>query len=180
MNDKKFPDIGSNASSGSNADGKPKKIVNRDRLYSVLALIFGAVMAVGILSLLINAKKVFDSGNVSNNNPMIVVSIIVTVAGGLLMSLFIVLSILALIKQGKDGQADMSGGVQYVIAPEVLKDPRIKNLPEVQRLLQYESVQKVFFDGQFPNSPKKLADPHLQELVNVLSQLADKDGVIRL
>lgn len=174
MSKKKTSDI------RSDAEGNSKKTVNRNKLYSVLALIFAAVMAVGILSLLIIAKKTFDSGNVSNNNTMIAVFIIVTVSGGLLMSLFIVLSIIALIKQSENGEADMSGSVQYTIAPEVLKDPRIKKLPEVQRLLQYESVQKVFFNGQMPTSNKKLADPHLQELVKVITQPADKDGVIRL
>lgn len=174
MSKKKSTDIGSNAEENS------KKPVNRDRLYSVLALISAAVMAVGILSLLINAKKIFDSGSVSENRTLLTASIIVTAAGGLLMSLFIVLSIITLIKQSKNGEGDMSADVKYVIAPAVLKDPRIKNLPEVQRLLQYESVQKVFFNGQFPTSSKELDDPHLQELISVLSQLADKDGVIRL
>lgn len=62
----------------------------------------------------------------------------------------------------------------------LLLDEHTKQYPGVQRLLQYESVQKVFFSGHFPTASEELADPHLQELVSVLSQLADENGVIGL
>lgn len=145
-----------------------------------LALIFGAVMAVGIVSILVVSKRRFGSNDISQVKTPLVVAIVVTVAGALLMTLFIVLSMVAGIKDSKKRAEASPDNVQYAVDPTVLTDPRIKQLPEVQRLLQYESVQKAFFNGQFPSSSEELADPHLQELVTVLSQLADENGVIRL
>ena len=58
----------------------------------------------------------------------------------------------------------------------LLMDERTKQDPDVQRLLQYKSVQKAFFNGEIPAED----DPHLKELIDVLSKLADENGVIRL
>lgn len=145
-----------------------------------LALIFAAVMAVGIVSILFVSKRRFGSNNISKSNTPLVVAIVVTVVGGLMMALFMVLAMTAGIRDSKKRAAASPDNVQYTVDPTVLTDPRIKQLPEVQRLLQYESVQKAFFGGQFPSSSEELADPHLQELVTVLLQLADENGVIRL
>lgn len=144
-----------------------------------LALIFAAVMAVGIVSILFVSKRRFGSNNISKSNTPVVVAIVVTVVGGLMMALFMVLAMTAGIRDSKK-RAAASSNAQYIVDSTVLTDPRIKQLPEVQRLLQYESVQKAFFGGQFPSSSEELADPHLQELVTVLLQLADENGVIRL
>ena len=72
----------------------------------------------------------------------------------------------------------LSGGAAKITGKyqSLLMDERTKQDPDVQRLLQYLSVQKAFFNEEFPAED----DPHLLELVDVLAKLADENGVIRL
>lgn len=153
----------------------PKKR-DKVKIFTILSIIFGGVMAAGIISLIVFTKKTLEAGNIPKNSAPLTVLIIITAAGAALMSLFLILSLVILIKESKNAPPE----VLYTADASVLKDPRIKQLPEVQRLLQYESVQKAFFEGKFPSSIEELADPHLQELTRVLSQYADENGVIRL
>lgn len=100
--------------------------------------------------------------------------------------LFFLLTIVAGIFIGNDSNKANGGKTPGESKKNVMKyeplllDEHIKQYPDVQRLLQYESVQKAFFSGQFPTASEEIADPHLQELVSVFSQLADENGVIRL
>ncbi len=103
------------------------------------------------------------------------------------VGLFFLLTVVAGIFIGNDGnKANGVGKVSGESKKNAMKyeplllDERTKQYSDVQRLLQYESVQKAFFSGQFPTASEELADPHLQELVSVLSQLADENGVIGL
>ncbi|MDE6727165.1 MAG: hypothetical protein K2J80_04405, partial [Oscillospiraceae bacterium] len=117
---------------------------------------------------------------IERNNAPLAAAIAVTIVGGVMMALFIVISVILLVKESENEAVASSSDVQVVVDPSVLKDPRIKQLPELQRLMQYASVQMAFFEGKFPDDPKAASDPYLQELVTVLSQLADENGVIRL
>lgn len=155
------------------------KSKNLQEVLLTLALIFAAVMAVGIVSALAVSSMSIGSNALSQNKILQIAAVVVMAAGGLLMTLFMVLSMIVGIKDSKKRAASPSN-VQYTVDSTVLTDPRVKQLPEVQQLLQYESVQKAFFSGQFPTTSEELADPYLQELVSVLSQLADENGVIRL
>lgn len=144
-----------------------------------LSLIFAAVMAVGVILTLAVSSMSVGSKALSENKIPQVIAVVVMALGGALMTLFMVLAVVVGIKDAKKAAA-LTPKVQYVVDPSILTDPRIKQLPEVQRLMQYESVQTAFFEGKFPDDPKKASDPYLQELVTVLSQLADENGVIRL
>lgn len=170
--------IGSNkdkADASSEHKGK-----NPQEVLLTLALIFAAVMAVGIVSVLVVSTRRIGPNALSQSKTPLVAAIVVTVVGSLMMTLFIILSVIVGIKDSKKRAAASPSNVRYTVDSTVLTDPRVKQLPEVQRLLQYESVQKAFFSGQFPTTSEELADPYLQELVSVLSQLADENGVIRL
>lgn len=177
MNNKKFSAKNGSSKDKTNASSEHKNTTQEVLL--TLALIFAVVMAVGIISTLAVSSMSVGSKALSENKTPQVVAVVVMAAGALLMTLFLVLSVIVGIKEAKKAAA-LTPNVQYIVDPSVLADPRIKQLPEVQRLMQYESVQKAFFDGQLPSDPKAASDPHLQELIDVLSQLADENGVIRL
>lgn len=154
--------------------GSPdRKRIDYQKLLTLLALIFAAITAAGIIAIVTVARRIFGE----DVNVPLAAAITVTVAGGFMTSLCIVFSIVLLIKDSKNIEEETD--VQYAIDPSVLKDTRIKQLPDVQRLMRYESVQNAFSEGKIPDDPKAASDPHLQELINVLSQLADDNGVIK-
>lgn len=53
----------------------------------------------------------------------------------------------------------------------VLADERTKQDPEVQRLLQYTSVQKAFFNPAYLDSTEARSDPNVRELLGVLDNI---------
>lgn len=53
----------------------------------------------------------------------------------------------------------------------VLCDERTKQDPQVQRLLQYTSVQKAFFDPDFLDTAEAQSDPNIGELLGVLDNI---------
>lgn len=151
----------------------PSKIA---QVFTVLALVFGGIMGIFIFVVLAKAEKLTpeeDSAYLAES-PLLPWVLVVVISGAL-MGICLVISTSVTAKKNI-AAAKAGRKVIYTVDASVLRDPRIKQLPEVQRLLQYESVQKAFFDGEFPAED----DPHLQELVDVLSKLADENGVIRL
>lgn len=152
---------------------KPSKLA---QVFTVLALVFGGIMGIFIFVVLSKAEKLTpeeDSAYLADS-PLLPWVLVVIISAAL-MGICLVISTSVTAKKNI-AAAKAGRKVIYTVDASVLRDPRIKQLPEVQRLLQYESVQKAFFDGEFPAED----DPHLSELVDVLSKLADENGVIRL
>lgn len=59
----------------------------------------------------------------------------------------------------------------------LLFDERTKQDPEVQRLLQYTSVQKVFFDPEYLKTVEAQNDPYVRELMEVLDNIISSQTV---
>lgn len=66
-------------------------------------------------------------------------------------------------------KATLSGSLQKYVP--VLADERTKQDPEVQRLLQYTSVQKAFFNPAYLDSTEARSDPNVRELLGVLDNI---------
>ena len=146
------------------------------QIFTVLALVFGGIMGIFIFVVLSKAEKLTpeeDSAYLAES-PLLPWVLVVIISAAL-MGICLVISTSVIAKKNI-AAAKTGRKVVYTVDASVLRDPRVKQLPDVQRLLQYGSVQKAFFDGEFPAE----SDPHLQELVDVLSKLADENGVIRL
>ena len=58
----------------------------------------------------------------------------------------------------------------------LLIDERTKQDPDVQRLLQYLSVQKAFFDPGYIDSAAARNDPYVQELTEVFDRMLQSSG----
>ena len=146
------------------------------QIFTVLAMVFGAIMGIFIFVVLAKANKLPESEDSEYlaDSPLLP-GVLVVIISAALMGICLVISTSVIAKKNI-AAAKAGRKVIYTVDASVLSDPRIKQLPDVQRLLQYESVQKAFFNGEFPAED----DPHLQELVDVLSKLADENGVIRL
>lgn len=59
----------------------------------------------------------------------------------------------------------------------ILTDPRTKQHPDVQRLLQYTEVQRVFFDASSLSSPTTANDEHVRELLAVLDEMLAQGAI---
>ena len=59
----------------------------------------------------------------------------------------------------------------------LLIDERTKQDPDVQRLLQYPTVQKAFFDPNYITSAAAQNDPYILELLEVLDRMSDNGAV---
>lgn len=73
---------------------------------------------------------------------------------------------------------DMSQYGKYL---PILADERTKQHPEVQRLLQYTEVQRVFFDASSLSLPATANDEHVRELLGVLDEMlaqGAKNGIV--
>ena len=159
-----------------NTDNKSEKRKKAATIFVVLAFVFGVIMGIFIFVVLAKANKIpasEDSAYLADS-PLLPWVLVVVISAAL-MGICIVISTSIIAKENL-AAAKAGRKVVYTVDASVLRDPRIKQLPEVQRLLQYESVQKAFFNEEFPAED----DPHLLELVDVLSKLADENGVIRL
>ena len=155
-----------------NGSAQPSKIT---QIFTVLSFVFGGIMGIFIFVVLAKAEKYSGPEAEYLAESPLLPWVLVVIISAALMGICLVISTSKSVwdtrKAAKEGRK-----VIYTVDASVLRDPRIKQLPDVQRLLQYESVQKAFFDGEFPDTD----DSHLQELVDVLSKLADENGVIRL
>lgn len=58
----------------------------------------------------------------------------------------------------------------------LLIDERTKQDPDVQRLLQYPTVQKAFFDPNYISSASAQNDPYVRELIEVFERMLDGGG----
>ena len=69
----------------------------------------------------------------------------------------------------------MSGGSLKITSKyqPLLMDERTKQDPEVQRLLQYLSVQKAFFDPNYITSASAQNDPYVRELMSVFDRMIE-------
>lgn len=145
------------------------------QIFTVLALVFGGIMGIFIFVVLAKADKLTEEEDSAflAESPLLPWVLVVIISAAL-MGICLVIATSKFVRDTK--KAAVGRKVIYTVDASVLRDPRIKQLPEVQRLLQYESVQKAFFDGEFPTEE----DPYLTELVDVLAKLADENGVIRL
>lgn len=146
------------------------------QIFTVLAFVFGGIMGIFIFVVLSKAEKLTpeeDSAYLAES-PLLPWVLVVIISAAL-MGICLVISTSVTAKKNI-AAAKAGRKVIYDVDASVLRDPRIKQLPDVQRLLQYESVQRAFFNEEFPAED----DPHLLELVEVLSKLADENGVIRL
>ena len=152
---------------------KRKKVAS---VFVVLSFVFGGIMGIFIFVVLAKANKLTEAeDSVYLADSPLLPWVLVVIISGVLMGICLAISTTLIAKENR-ATALAGRKVIYDVDASVLRDPRIKQLPEVQRLLQYESVQKAFFDCEFPAND----DPHLLELVEVLAKLADENGVIRL
>ena len=156
-----------------NNSPQPSKLA---QIFTVLAFVFGGIMGIFIFVVLAKANNIPESEDSEYlaDSPLLPWVLVVIISAAL-MGICLVISTSVTAKKNI-AAAKAGRKVIYTVDASVLRDPRVKQLPEVQRLLQYESVQKAFFTGEFPAED----DPHLLELVDVLSKLADENGVIRL
>lgn len=137
--------------------------------YSIIAAVFGAIMIVGILLVALNLKPM------SGITAPVAVGMALTVVGALGMSTAIALSIRLLMQYDK---ALEKARESFTVDPELLRDPRIKELPKVKKLLKNENVKRIFEAEKI--SAADLSDPHVQLFIDALLELADENGVIRL
>lgn len=143
-------------------------------LYSIMAIVFGAVMLTGVVMAFMNFKKIYDNGiSVAEKTPLIV-AMILTIVGAVGMSTAIALSIRLLMKCDKELAKAREG---FSIDPAVLKDQRIRELPEVKKLMKRENIKRIFDAGKIEAAD--LSDPHVQTLIDALLAHADENGVIR-
>lgn len=144
-------------------------------LYSIFAVIFGVMMLTGIIMAFLNFKSINSNGLGSENKPVLIIALILTIVGMLGMSASIIMSIRVLIKYDKELSAARE---HFTIDPAVLKDERIKQLPEVKKLMKRENIARIFEAGKI--SAADLSDPYVQQLIDALLARADENGVIRL
>lgn len=81
---------------------------------------------------------------------------------------------------GNGGKAGRSSRESRSVARKyepLLLDERTKQHPEVQRLLQYTSVQKVFFDPSYFKTSEAQNDPNVRELLAVFDDILSGGAV---
>lgn len=164
-----------NFSSEKKTEGNSQKLSKLAAVFVVLAFVFGGIMGIFIFVVLAKAEKYSGPEAEYLAESPLLPWVLVVIISGALMGICLVISTSVIAKENR-AAAKAGRKVIYTVEASVLRDPRVKQLPEVQRLLQYESVQKAFFNGEFPAED----DPHLLELIDILSKLADENGVIRL
>lgn len=143
-------------------------------IYSIIAGIFAVIMLVGIVMAFMNFKTVYDNGLPSVNRAPLIVALVLTVVGAAGMSTAIALSIRVLIKYDRELEKAREN---FSVDPEVLRDPRIRELPEVKKLMKNENIKRIFEAEKI--SAADLSDPHVQLFIDALLKHADVDGVIR-
>lgn len=107
---------------------------------------------------------------------------VLTVVGVIIFVLAIVSGIIAgkvtaaadkkkMLRELSDGSVKTTSKYQLL-----LMDERTKQDPDVQRLLQYPTVQKAFFDPGYILSASAQNDPFIQELMEVLDRMLGDGG----
>lgn len=142
--------------------------------YMLIAGGFGVIMVVGIVMAFMNFKTVSDRGLLAVNRTTLIVALVLTVVGAAGLSTAIALSIRVLLKYGRELDKAREN---FSVDPSVLRDPRIRELPEIKKLMKNENVKRIFDAGKI--SAGDLSDPHVQLLIDALLKHADENGVIR-
>lgn len=136
--------------------------------YSIIAAVFGAIMAAGIALVALNLKAM------SGITAPVAVGLVLTVVGAVGMSTAVTHSIMLLMKYDKELEKARES---FKVDPEVLRDPRIRELPKIKKLMKNENVKRIFEAEKI--SAADLSDPHVQLFIDALLELADENGVIR-
>lgn len=76
---------------------------------------------------------------------------------------------------GKTSEETKKTALKY---EPLLFDERTKQYPDVQRLLQYTSVQKVFFDPEYLKTAAAQNDPYVIELLGVFDNIISSQTLI--
>lgn len=142
--------------------------------YMLIAGGFGVIMIVGIVMAFMNFKTVYGNGLLAVNRAPLVVALVLTVVGAAGLSTAIALSIRVLLRYGRELDKAREN---FSVDPSVLRDPRIRELPEVKKLMKNENVKRIFEAEKI--SAGDLSDPHVQLLIEALLKHADENGVIR-
>lgn len=143
-------------------------------IYSIMAFAFGAIMLTGVVMAFMNFKEVYENGLIAEKRTPLIVAMILTIVGAAGMSTAIALSIKVLIKCDKELAKAREN---FSIDPAVLRDQRIRELPEVKKLMKHENIKRIFSAGKIEAAD--LSDPHVQLLIDALLARADENGVIR-
>lgn len=104
-------------------------------------------------------------------------TIIIGIGVLLIVATFVIAMVLAGKKNGgvkSTARLDMSLYGKYL---PILADQRTKQHPEVQRLLQYTEVQRVFFDASSLSLPATANDEHVRELLGVLDEMLAQGAI---
>lgn len=136
--------------------------------YSIIAAVFGVIMAIGIALVAMNLKAM------SGITAPVAVGMALTIVGAVGMSAAIAMSIKILMKYDKELEKARES---FTVDPAVLRDPRIRELPKIKKLLKNENVRRIFDKEKI--SAADLSDPHVQLFIDALLELADENGVIR-
>lgn len=142
--------------------------------YMLIAGGFGAIMIVGVVMAFMNFKSVYDNGIAGVSRAPLIIALVLTVVGAAGLSTAIALSIRVLVKYSRELEKAREN---FSVDPSVLRDPRIRELPEVKKLMKNENVKRIFEAEKI--SAGDLSDPHVQLLIDALLKHADENGVIR-
>lgn len=129
----------------------------------------GIIVLVGAGGVLIAVIFMMLANKTENNSLGLVGMAIfaLTVVG-----LIIASSILDKIVKAKNGGKSSVEPMVTTLDPRLLMDERTKQDPDVQRLLQYHSVQKVFFDPNYLATAEAQNDPNVRELLQILDRMS--------
>lgn len=136
--------------------------------HSIFAAVFGAIMIAGILLVALNLKAM------SGITAPVAVGLALTLVGALGTSISIVLSIRLLVQYD---EALAKARESFTVDPEVLRDPRLREIPKIKKLMKNENVKRIFEAEKI--SAADLSDPHVQLFIDALLEQADENGVIR-
>lgn len=136
--------------------------------YSAIAAVFAVMMLVGIALIFLNLKPM------RGMTAPVAVGMALTIVGAVGMSAAIAMSIRVLMQYEK---ALAKARESFTVDPAVLRDPRIRELPKIKRLLKNENVKRIFDNEKI--SAADLSDPHVQLFIDALLERADENGVIR-
>lgn len=142
--------------------------------YMLIAGGFGVILIVGIVMAFMNFESVYDGGIDAVNRAPLIIAMVLTVVGAAGVTTAIALSIRLLLKYGRELEKAREN---FSVDPSVLRDPRIRELPEVKKLMKNENVKRIFEAEKI--SAADLSDPHVQLLIDALLKHADENGVIR-
>lgn len=158
----------------SNKKSKQPQASPKNRAAGIIAAVFGAIMMAGMIFALINFKDVYDHGIASTGKAPLIAALILTGVGvtGLMVS--VAMSIKMLVEYDRELSKAREG---FSVDPSVLRDERIREFPEVKKLMKHAMVKRIFDEEKIEAAD--LSDPHVQQLIDALLAHADENGVIR-